>query len=706
MRQLRLEVVAFLVATMLVISMFGMLSAASVIQSGDIFTPQNDSGRAKLEVIDRVAGQPSSVVPLDDWLLIALGNVIEVRSRHTDLVREFQLPVFVVDLAVSDDNLVVGTCQSQGLILLRFDDSGSLELLDHFMNGTTWACPEFGSDFICVRNEETGGIQIIAVVNDALVIAGELLGGDFSVDSCYAITNFNGSFNVWNLSNPHDPYVIGWVSWYAYPKLFKLNGPLLAWWGWDDFFELYFEITDLSGVLDGTGSQRSAFLQHGMAGSCVAWNSKYLYLRTRCLNNPECIRGLIVLNTTDLQNISIVRTFDEDHYFGFLSYRRIFHTDCGIAGMGSNFVDIWNIDTLTPLLAQNLHFRGYVSDLALAPSVRDPIVTMNHTWGYPVVHSSVPVVGYLEDIKVVGSHAFFFDEFQPMLFYEPVQNRFELPPVHNNYELTHPGSEFQAYGHSFYRVFGGRDSATLWRWTVVDSGNESIVSPEGELILEMNGVSRSRFSHHECSGDLYCAAGIDELLLVNLTTLEWVLFNMDFSEDLIMLRRSNDTLFVLDSQELSVFRLRLHWLEIPPPELLAKTTLLADVMYVEDDLLYTANASHVMKYRVCVDGSIVPVLNITVPAAFMPCRFCSVMYQEPGDLVVNSTSGRIYRAGGFYGIWEIAEVAETTPLPNDTVISRNIVAEVIFVFVCSMAGTTVVFYAVLVIAERRRRIPQ
>lgn len=713
MRLLKLEVVAFLVATMLVFSMFGILSAAAVIHSRNISAPQNDSGRTKLEVINRVAGQPSSVVPLDDWLLIALGNVIEVRSRHTDLVREFQLPVFVVDLAVSDDNLVVGTCQSQGIILLRFDDFGFLELLDYFTNGTTWGCPEIGSGFICVRNEETEGIQIITIVNEALVLAGELPARAFSVSSCYAITyeGWNAitccgwKMNVWNLSNPYEPYVIRWISCYASPTWFRLRGPLLALGGWNDWFDPLFEIVDLSRVLDGNGSERSAFVGYGMISSCIAWNSKYLYLHTDCLNSPECIRGFIALSTTDLQNISVVGVFDEECYSGFFSYRRVLHTDCAIAGMGSNFVDIWNIDTLTPLLAQNLHFRGYVSDLALAPSVRAPIVTMNHTWGYPVVHSSIPVFGYLEDIKVVGSHAFFFDEFQPMPFYEPVQDRFELPPVHSNYELTHPSSEFQAYGHSFYRAFGEWNSVFLWRWTVIDSGNVPIVFPEEEMILEINGVSSSLFSHHECSGDLYCAASVDELLLVNLTTLEWALFKMNFSEDLIMVRISNDSLFVLDGQELSVFRLRLHWLESPPPEFLAKTTLLADVMCVEGDLLYAANASHVMKYRVCVDGSITPILSITVPAAFAPCRSSSVMYQEPGDLVVNYTSGRIYRAGGFYGIWEIAEVAETTPLPNDTVISRDMVAEVIFVFVCSMAGTAVVFYAVLVIVERRRRIP-
>ncbi len=704
MRQLRLEVVAFLVATMLVFSMFGMLSAASIIQSGDTFTPQNDIDESKLEVIDRVAGQPSSVVLLDDWVLLALGNVIEVRTRGTDQVRGFQLPAFIVELVASEDGLLVGTCQSQGLILLRIDETGSLELLDHFTNGTAWTQPEFGDGFICVKNEETGNIQIVAIANENLVPANELLGSDFSVDSCYVITNFNWSFNVWNLSNPYNPYVIRWVSLYPFPNWFKLNGPLLAWWGWDDFLELHFEITDLSEVLDGTGSQRRAFLQHGMAGSCVSWNSKYLYLRTTCLNNPECVSGFIVLNTTDSHDISIVRVFDEDRYSGFLSYRRIFNTDLAIAGMGSNFVDIWSIDTLAPNLVQNLCFRGYISDLAFAPSVRDPIVTMAHTWGYPVVHSAIPVVGYIEDIKVVDSHAFFFEGFEPMPFYEPVQERLNLPPVHGNYELTHPGSEYQAYGDSIYRVRGGRRSATLWRWKIVDSGNESVVSLEKELVLKIDGASSSWFSHHECNGDLYCAASTSDLLLINLSTLKWASFNMDFSTDLIMLRVSNDSLFVLDGQELSVFRLFLDWSDMPPPELIAKTTLLADVMCVEDDLLYTANASYVMKYRVCVDGSITPILNIAVPTAFTG-RYHSAVYQEPGDLLVNFTSGMIYRAGGFYGIWEIAEVVETTPLPNDTIISRDLVAEVVFIFVCSMVGTVIGFIGVLTIAERRGRIP-
>lgn len=606
---------------------------------------------SELRVQEYIGGCPSDAVPFHDWLIVTFGDSIEVRTNSYDLVSSAELPLPTSEVVISNTGAIVVSLMPQGLCYLELDERGTLVLLDHLIEGQ-WEQLDIGNDFLCAWNIDDEQIQVIDIIDSQLKLGPTLIGNKFSVDSSCVISSNGYNTTFWNRSEtdtPPAPYPFLII-----PRWLELRGALVFWWQWNSWFEYDLHVGDVSN-LTVDGRIRKVGMFHGLRATTVACSADYIYLKTRTLNGPYNHVGIVAIHISNPDNIRVAKVFDEILYSNIYDSRTS-GNEYGFAAIGLNFLEWWNIEELHPTLIRVHNYLGYLTDVAIADGVYDPIVWDGyHTdvpdrreWGYPVVYpGNHPYLGDIADLVVLNGHSFntYNSEISPLLTarLEPYLDSFDYRP--------HPTTEPEVYNQSFFNVrlesIGHRGYRNrLYRWTV----NWTDLSIQKTRLLEIVDDDRPVYYLRTISDNYYLTVWRSSLLIINLDSLEQHKLDVEFPDDMLMIEYVDERMIILSSSGLSSYRLNIDLPETLDVDYLSHISLSADVFTINDDFVFVANSTHVEKIGIKNNGEFERLSSGLVPTKFLPNYYDETERTEPGDLIVDSYSGKIIRAAGFYGM--------------------------------------------------------
>ncbi len=621
----------------------------------------NEFQSSDLRITNQSGGCPSDAVPYKQWLVVLLLDSVEVRTSSYHLVSKLRLPSLTKEIEVREDGYGAVALLPQGLAYLRIHESGEIEFLDMIQHGE-WEKVEFGDDFIGAWDVQEERLQLFEINSTNITLDLTMECTVFSIDMSCIITSGLHQRVFWNRSETDEPPVSSYIfSWY-FPRWMELKGNLIAWWGWNDWFEPDLLIGDVS-TIKTDGSFRILKSFYDLGGSTVAWGREILYLRTWSLTSPHPYSGFIALQVSDSNNITFIGRFDTPEFQRVVeSTRRISYSVEGFVDIGCNYIDWWSIDDVEPALVSRIHYEGYVTDVAVAHDVEDSIVwpafgfnvpPAKRTWGYPVVHKAFPpVIGDFKNLIQLNGKVFYSNRTEPIYMDSPRMVAYQSTLDH----YRHPSFEMIGYNNSLYGLFwSGSSRMTLYRWSVNWTGMQ--IERTGLLSIDRWYILR------DIADGIYYACSADSFFVINLETLDNSTIQVDFPSECQMMRVVNDLVIILAGAGFYFYKIHTSPFEPVSLEYLSATSFQADVFDVHEDILCAANSTHVTLFDIDERGGLYKVSSIMAPTLIYEYENHDMEDSEPGDLIIDSVTGCIYRAAGAFGFW-ILEPTKIAPVPT------------------------------------------
>ncbi|MHA2071536.1 MAG: hypothetical protein ACW985_07090 [Candidatus Thorarchaeota archaeon] len=635
-------------------------------------TPQFQHDLSALEVVNRVGGSPSDAIPLGNWLIIAVVDRLEVRSSTFEILSELVLPLPAAELDTLENGDLVVTLQPEGLALVSVSESGNLQLLDHYEEGT-WTGLDAGDGIFCAWLDYRE-FQLFHITNDEIKHGSIFQGLDFIVDGSRVV--WTGSYYyIMDTSISDSPIPFELTEVWGTVEFLEMKGDLLFWnerRAMSPFFPKSF-LANISQVLEGGAPVRLGSIMDGMQ-QVVAWSSNYIYLK---------YTGFIaVMNVTNYDEIGWFGFPTYSQYSRIPSYDAISSNNLSFVCIGLNFIEWWNIIDPYPSLILERYFPGYLTDVVVAQDVLDPIVlkafdvgdpAAQREFGYPFVSSDTyPIIADVVDLKMVDSHVYEFTSDYPEILFEPRMDP-QLIGLDTE-EYPHPTAESLVYDGLFYRIqhfkvpwsLGqGRWHNVLFRW---DPANLSVATE----LLRFRSYSKQEYYLRHLQDRFYLTGDAKTLIAINLDTLNREISGVELGSSPKIMRAYEDLLFVLDEAGISMFDRRSDWSVSIDLEFSSRINISADVFEVHSNWIYAANATHLMKLSYDTTGDLHYEESIQLPTLLhRPPGADEVEEQEPGELLIYPKRNCIYRTAGTYGMWIVHDSAmnvldatsttETTP---------------------------------------------
>ncbi len=674
-----------LVASLLVSSM-----SISIPQAHNSLLSQETTG---LQIVDRFGGTPCDAMPFREWLVVLNGSRLEIRDREYEIVDDLDLPSFGIEVDVAESGAALVCLSPCGLAVIAIDVLGTPELVHHIDYGR-WKYPQMGDGFFCVQVEELEEIHIFDIRGDTVEEGPILDGYNPSVDGEKIAWLSDYDAFVWQVFSAEEPVLLqdnpyDLDFYYVHVR----NNLCLSYsFGYFGRFSLTdISLVDISAVGSGGSPAVVETLDLGFR-NVMAWNDAYLYLAILDDIDGGLEFRLLIYNTTDPMFVTYVGEVSDLSSLNIEEYDVISSNLESFVCLGMNFLEWWSIEGLQPQLIRKEYFSGYVSDLAFAGGIYDPIVWNaldlpgelgQRQWGYPFSEANLyPIIGDIDDIGRNESQMFYINGRTPSVYYYPRMqeffffNRFWrseniVYATLRDFAIFHDGHVYKLEVIPHLVISTYHYETVLERWDLSNLTGPEIVFSfnvyENEPLLDYGAIDNGFFLGLEYSDDG------SKLHVIDLTSFEGYRINLTLSSQEYpkLIKTHQELIFILSNSAIYTYKREGNWSEKSDIELVSYLPLPSSNFIISEGRILASNNTHFFSLLIDSNGHLsiedTLILPLLTPP-FITHPFSTWYTYDPGDILVNPDNGLIYRAGGTLGVWvlELMEFSTTTSTTTTT----------------------------------------
>ncbi|MCF2137591.1 MAG: hypothetical protein K9W43_10215 [Candidatus Thorarchaeota archaeon] len=609
--------------------------------------------------LDSSLGSLTDIVIQDSAIVAANGKMLEVHNFTFDLLSSIKSDSPIVSLELLDSGNIVSFDLSGNLRLYSLNHD-TLTQNDQYSSDIHWSNIQGGRWFFTALNPETQKTQVFTTFHDTIQPVFTFNTTEVSVSGDLAVTYEHGNFTVWNLTNPSKPvHILDIDLYFEQPYWFRLHDTMIAYCRQSGYLEPVFSILDFSSALGSSGNVSTVFHLSSALLSPVVWTDDYLLVKAVPSSLSKYNDGFFAINMTSPTQISISGFLNGTTAEEIQNYATVASEGTVIAGIGVNFIAIWNLTAVPPHFLYKEWSGGYVSDMVFTDGLDAAHWGGDQYFTYPMpLTSGVSVLCDASDLMVVGDHLFharskLWDSAPVTPVPERIdKNTISVPWSHT--DRSTQGFRPQGYNGFVYMIAPGSSVVTIYRWNVSDGnvgGRESVKT------ITMSGTDN--ITAFCMDGSMLYMLGKTGGYVCDVNTSKVFAFTASFDSAPDMVKVVNGSMFILDEHGLVIYKIDRSQASSLSLDEIGNISTGVQTFTVDKNIIAVANSTHVCVYSVLdsvsgsgsssisIIGSIeVPILPHTeYPSGITPHCVC--------DLILDAEHMVVYRAAGHLGVGTI-----------------------------------------------------
>ncbi len=596
-------------------------------------------------------GCPVDVAVYNSTVVIADNNRLEVRDFELNLESSLGYSSPFTRLVALDSGRIVSLDMSGGLWLFALS-GGDLTYQDEYIDGVHWSDLQGGRWFFTAVDSQTKTTQVFNTFYGDIKPTFAFNTTRVSVSGSLVAAYEHGNFSIWNLTNPSKPvHLLDINLHYETPYWFRLHDMMIACSRESGFLEPVFSILDLAPALT-SGDNITSFTLSPAMLSHVVWTDDYLIVRSIPSGTNEYGDALMVINTTSPSEVSIAGYLNGTTAEEIKGYAVASSYGSTIAGLGPDFMTIWNMTAVPPSLVYKQWYFGYASDLVFTDGLDTTRWGGDVFFKYPKpLTSNVSVLCDVNDLMVIGDQLFhvssYSSDYTPVV---PVSERVDgdtLPIPWSHMTSSDQGFRPQAYDGYVYMVGVGLNDLYVYRWSASDGSVGS-----RETVTTIAKSSTENVTAFCMDGSALYMLGQTGGYVYDAETDETLTITASLGSAPIMVKTVNDSMFVLSENDLTLYKIDSSQTDSITLEEVGQINADVETFAVDESIVAVANTTHVSVYN--MSDSETPTITMigsidvpTVPHTEYPS---GIVARDVCDILVDAEHMTVYRAAGHLGV--------------------------------------------------------